>query len=486
MRHKDEFFRKINIPKELENKKEDIFHLSNIHYQTEYFRLEAEKWKIYVVASNNNKKRSVEKVERMETTTAQENDSIPIARPSPTGLSRPPGPLDLSEFAEIFDEWLPAPTPGQKRKLAHRQDDPPTPPSPRQPPPIIPRRSLPPRDSNAPLRAGSLRSSPFEIDTTNNIRRQHSFNSLLPLEKQIEIEQQEHIRTPTIVVAPANVASIIISPMHSSTPEPILKSPSAIPKTDITPHSSYSFSIIPIECRYYFKQIKQRCTFETIKNHQEFLENKYKTLEDERENKLCSSFSEEERRQVVELIKSINEKSIENKKNEDKKRLDNLLLDQMREQAAVDIKQIGSQLEQEYVQKVHSKFTRILDLKLQLDKLEKRFVENMPPPSLNIFDKIELHAKGLKPDNSHLQCLREQWKNTLRKAKLDLTSLMRQAKVAEIEEANKEYEELTEKIAEHLHEPYDILCHVSRTRHNQVAKKKLNFLEKRACIMNVN
>ncbi|CAF2961396.1 unnamed protein product [Rotaria sp. Silwood2] len=43
LRHKAEFERKISIPTDLESKKEDIFILSNIHYQTEYFKVEAEK-----------------------------------------------------------------------------------------------------------------------------------------------------------------------------------------------------------------------------------------------------------------------------------------------------------------------------------------------------------------------------------------------------------------------------------------------------------
>ncbi len=49
---------------------------------------------------------------------------------------------------------------------------------------------------------------------------------------------------------------------------------------------------------------------------------------------------------------------------------------------------------------------RTLDLKLQLDKFEKRFVENMPPPSLNLFHELELHAKGLKSNNNYLNSLR--------------------------------------------------------------------------------
>ncbi|CAF2014066.1 unnamed protein product [Rotaria magnacalcarata] len=67
-----------------------------------------------------------------------------------------------NELPEIFDEWLPAPTPGQKRKLGHRQDDPPTPPSSRlPPPPINPRKTLLPRNHNAPLVGESLPPSPI-------------------------------------------------------------------------------------------------------------------------------------------------------------------------------------------------------------------------------------------------------------------------------------------------------------------------------------
>ena len=129
---------------------------------------------------------------------------------------------------------------------------------------------------------------------------------------------------------------------------------------------------------------------------------------------------------------------------------------------------------------------RKLNLQSQLDKLETRFVQNMPPPSLNIFDKLELHAKELKTYDNRLNSLREQWKNTLRKAKLDLTSLMRQAKIIEIEEVGKQYEELEKQLSEHLHESYSKICHVTYTRHNQFARKKLNFLLKRACATTEN
>ena len=152
----------------------------------------------------------------------------------------------------------------------------------------------------------------------------------------------------------------------------------------------------------------------------------------------------------------------------------------------LDIEKKGTLVEQQQIYNLHEKFMRKLNLQLQLEKLEKRFLENMPPPSLNTFDRLELHAKGLRTENNQLKSLREQWKNILRKTKLDLTSLMRQAKIIEIEEVNKQYEELKMEVSEHLRESYDIVCYVSRTRHDQLAKKKLNFLEKRACVTSEN
>ncbi len=83
----------------------------------------------------------------------------------------------------------------------------------------------------------------------------------------------------------------------------------------------------------------------------------------------------------------------------------------MREKVTLTIKRIAIESEQRHVQNVHEKFMRTLDLKLQLDKLEKTFIEKVPPPSLNIFDELELYAKGLKPDSTHLSVLREQWNN---------------------------------------------------------------------------
>ncbi|CAF2129470.1 unnamed protein product [Rotaria magnacalcarata] len=439
LRHKEEFFRKTTIPAELESVKENIFLLSKLHFETEYFKLESEKWKIYMKSAATKN----DTIEQMETIIVDDHDSVPIARPSPNGLAGVPAPLNMTEFEELFDEWLPQPTPGQKRKLGHRRDDPPTPPFPRQPPPIIPRKMLPPRNNNVPLTGGSLRSSPFLNDKKMNEKQQHSFNSLLPLDKQQEKNGNEYLERQSTIANVARESSMTISPLHSSTPEQQMRSPSVIPKNVITAittttNIAFDFSIIPIECRYHFKQMRQKCTFETIKNHQEYLENKYKTLDNEREEKLHSTFARHLWTTIVSFVKTILEKPLESNKNSNQNRLNNLLLDQMREKATRQIQNRATPAEHKYIQNLHEKFMRTLDLKLQLDKLERRFMENMPPPSLNMFDKIELHAKGLKSDSVYLSSLREQWKNVLRKTKLDLTSLMRQAKVGELEQANKD------------------------------------------------
>jgi hypothetical protein len=110
----------------------------------------------------------------------------------------------------------------------------------------------------------------------------------------------------------------------------------------------------------------------------------------------------------------------------------------------------------------------------------------MPPPSLNVIDRLELYAKGVKSDNNQLKSIRERWKNTLRKTKLELTMLMREAKIVEIEEEKREHNELLGKLSNHLRESYNTISHVTEMRHNQIAKKKVNFLAKRACATNEN
>lgn len=57
----------------------------------------------------------------------------------------------------------------------------------------------------------------------------------------------------------------------------------------------------------------------------------------------------------------------------------------MKKQATIEIEKIAIALEQKRVETLGNKYKRTLYLKLQLNKLEKRLVENMPPLSLNTF-----------------------------------------------------------------------------------------------------
>ena len=63
---------------------------------------------------------------------------------------------------------------------------------------------------------------------------------------------------------------------------------------------------------------------------------------------------------------------------------------------------------------------------------------------------------------------------------------MRQAKTIEIEQAKKEHKDLLNKLPNHLQELYNAIAHVIEIRQNQFAKKKLNFLAKRACTTSEN
>ena len=112
LRHEKEYFRKIKIPEEFENNKDDLFLLSNTYFQTEYFKTEAEKWKIYMIAATNKKNKILEQQTEPMEIIIEENKSLLVARPPPTGLVDLPAPLDFTDLAEIFDEWLPEPTPG--------------------------------------------------------------------------------------------------------------------------------------------------------------------------------------------------------------------------------------------------------------------------------------------------------------------------------------------------------------------------------------
>ncbi|CAF2108360.1 unnamed protein product [Rotaria magnacalcarata] len=161
-----------------------------------------------------------------------------------------------------------------------------------------------------------------------------------------------------------------------------------------------------------------------------------------------------------------------------RKRLDNLILDQMKEKATREIKSKCPVNQLEKVKKLEEQYARILNLQFQLKKLEKRMNLNMPPPYLNIMDKIQLRSKEL--DSNEIAQFTEQWNNIVRHAKKDFTSIMMVAKTAEIEKIEKKYQETVQKLPEYIRQSLNTLVHTIRTRHDQTTEKKIHFLEQKA------
>ncbi len=270
------------------------------------------------------------------------------------------------------------------------------------------------------------------------------------------------------------VANERIIPMEQ---EIVSNSPSAISKdSEINSVDLFDFPIIPIECKFYFKIFKVSACASTISTHREFLEKKSVKAEKELEQ-LMKEFPEEQHRTVVQYIKNSIEPLIDILKISNQKRLDNLILDQMREKALRTIRKKCDKGGLEYIEQVQNRFERSLQLRFQLDKLDRRLNENMPPPALNIMDKLQFRSKEL--DSVAKEQYSEQWNSVIRKAKLDLTSIMRLAKVAEIDKSEKEHLELVEKIPVGVRPAYSELVHTVKVRQDRVVQKKLHFLERR-------
>ncbi|CAF3568946.1 unnamed protein product, partial [Rotaria socialis] len=252
--------------------------------------------------------------------------------------------------------------------------------------------------------------------------------------------------SPTIAVTTEQIReSIPLQSVITIEEEPIVAmeqdivshSPSVISKeSDINRIDLFKFPIIPIECQFHFRVFHVAATSENIKAHREFLEKK--SIQQERDlEQLMGTFSIDLQRIIVKYIKDSVEPLIDRLNSSNQKRLNNLLLDQMREKAVRIIRNKADKDSLELVEKTQMRLERTLELKFQLDKLDRRLNENMPPPALNIMDKLQFHSRELSNENKEQYS--EQWNSIIRKAKLDLTSIMRIAKVAEIDKSNKEH-----------------------------------------------
>jgi hypothetical protein len=266
-----------------------------------------------------------------------------------------------------------------------------------------------------------------------------------------------------------------VAPMDQQEVQPVTHSPSVTSKdTERYRLNLFDFAIVPIECKFYFKNLTVNA--EMIKNHRLFLEKKVAQLEIELEQ-LMKQFEDSEHRTVIQFIKNSIEPLIDILVQSNEKRLDNLILDQMREKALRVIRNKCSALSLEQIDKAQNRFERSLQLRFQLDKLDRRFNDNMPPPALNVMDKLEFRSRELS--NESKEQYSEQWNSVIRKAKLDLTSIMRLAKTTEIEKSEKEHAELVEQIPVELRHAYNELVHTVKVRHDRVVEKKLRFLERK-------
>lgn len=351
-----------------------------------------------------------------------------------------------------------------------------------------PQREVPPSD----IRTQTVRLSPSLPTTPPGLPappvlspRQSTPRSPIPSPKPL-------VETPTIVTShptvggsnhpqidrshlATTVANERVIPMEH---ESMSRSPSVISKdTEITCAEIFDFPIIPIECKFYFRIYKVIACAETILAHREFLEKKSAQAEKELEQ-LMKQFEDSQHRTVVQYIKNSIEPIIDILKISNQKRLDNLILDQIREKALRTIRNKSSNSDLVFLERAQQRYERTLQLKFQLDKLDRRFNENMPPPSLNILDRLEFRSKEL--NNELKEQYSEQWNSVIRKSKLELTSIMRVAKVAEIDKSEKEHQELVEKIPVEIKKAYSELVHTIKVRQDRVVQKKLNFLDKRA------
>ena len=283
---------------------------------------------------------------------------------------------------------------------------------------------------------------------------------------------------PIIEIVENNIAMEEIAPMEQ---DRIEYSPSVMSKDlDINRIDIFDFPIIPIECQFHFRIFHIAANSENIKAHREFLEKKSKQQEQELE-KLMKTFSLDLHTVVVKFIKNSVDTLIDILKNSNQKRLDNLLLDQMREKAVRIIRNKADKDNLDLVEKTQMRLERTLELRFQLDKLDRRLNENMPPPALNMIDKLQFRSRELS--NESKEQYSEQWNSIIRKTKLDLTSVMRIAKVAEIDKSDKEHRELVEKIPIEIKKAYKDLEHTIEIRHNRSVQKKLDFLERRARVI---
>ena len=526
----EQYYREHQLPQELEKDKNKVFLAANLYYQSRHFQEEAKKWEIYkqVASRDENKANDLEELPLARPSRERHqhilditlsSDSEPRKYNNDASQSSSNSELDQEEpkKRKLHDTSL-SPTTKEnankatelrknkkkekskkKKKVSIEQD-------PRAPvgSPVLVVTSEGRREAAVATSVASPSSSP----TSPVTKRQCLYSHVVRTQRVVTHVSDS---SPDLPRTPPGLPQRppAISPRQSTPqtpvnpPRPLVTSP---PRDDVfhprvineqvepMEHQAashlpsvvrkdseiiglVSFPIIPIECKFHFKTFNTMANAKNIASHQTFLEKKSAQAEKQLEQ-LLKQFSENKHSIVVEFVKSSVEPLIDQLNSSNQKRLDNLVLDQMSEQAVRTMRNKCSQLELGHIEKTREKFERSLELKFQLDKLDRRLNENMPPPSLNVIDKLQFRSNELPPDTKAQYS--EQWNAVLRKAKLELTSIMRLAKTTEIAKSEKEHSDLVEQIPVNIRTTYRELVHTIQIRQDKAAEKKLHFLDRRA------
>jgi hypothetical protein len=515
LRTRQQYFRENEPPKELDKNKDKLYLAANIYYQFKHYEEESRKWKIYEQVASRKEQIDI---------SMTEIDEIPIARPfierhskilnltlsdsdSNSNSNKDKGrassasgenssdseeedkkkrklqdtsisPKDKDKDKETRVSLRKSKGKSRKKNKVPIENDPRAP----EGSPILVRNEIEDR-------AVVVQTARPDTPASPNAKRRRLFTHEFrpPRDtrtKRIALQPEEP--TPALPRTPPGIAGPpILSPRQSiprttvSRQAPITSSPMEQDKVvESVPFSldSFEFPIIPIECKFHFKFFRVEATASTIKDHREFLEKKARQQRIAFERTI-RQLDEQAREIARQYIESSIEPLIDSLVKSNQKRLDNLVLDQMREKAMRTIENKATRENKVSIEKAQSRFERGLQLKFQLDKLDKRLNENMPPPALNIIDRLQFRSKEL--DSEIKEQHSEQWNSIIRKTKLELTTVMRTAKVAEIDKADREHKELADKIPIGLRQAYKDLTHIIQVRQERVAKKKLDFLERR-------
>jgi hypothetical protein len=445
LKHPNQLFRDSLPPETVDREK--VFLIANLYYQYRHFEEETKKWREYEIVASRKEIQQKRKIHFCDDERENSLHNNTIDREIPqvrTGPDSPRWVRNETFDSETHNESQDRET-TKKRKLIDTS---------LSPVGFTVRARKNMYDAQVEGDEGDDQEQPIEDYNPLRQSTPTNHNPNQPLHSPPHVYTQRVVRRPSTTIE--------------------IESPSVTSKDiHIEKLRSFDFPIIPIECKYI---LGNTCNAESIKKHRIFLEKKTEQTETKLNNEM-KEISREQAGIVKQYIINNIDPIVETFKKSNRKRLDNLILDQMKEQARRQIKTRCDIDELEKVRRLEEQYERTLNVHFQLRKLEKRMNLNMPPPYLNVMDKLQLRSKEL--DNNEIEQFTEQWNNIIRHAKKDFTSIMIFAKTAEVEKLEKRYKESLETLRECIREPFDTLIHTIKTRHDQITEKKIHFLEQK-------